>query len=273
MSGYAFDGWYTEGNGGGSRFTGSTPVTASIMVYAKWTVAPMPSGSLGQALAWLGIHAAEGGVYTIALNADEAIGPQTLSYSGKSVSLTLEGTVSERRVSLSSNGSLFTVESGVTLTLGADVTLEGRSGNSSSLVKVSSGGRLAMNTGSKITGNISSSGGTFTMDGGEISGNTSSSDGGGVYVSNSGGFTMSGGEISGNTASSGGGVYVYTGTFIKPSDGVIYGSNVGDPWKNTAGSGDVYGHAAYSSGKKRNTTAGPGVTLDSSKSGAAGGWE
>jgi uncharacterized repeat protein (TIGR02543 family) len=36
MSGYAFDGWYTEGNGGGSQFTASTPVTGDIRVYAKW---------------------------------------------------------------------------------------------------------------------------------------------------------------------------------------------------------------------------------------------
>jgi uncharacterized repeat protein (TIGR02543 family) len=34
---YIFDGWYTEQNGGGSRFTGSTPVSADITVYAKWT--------------------------------------------------------------------------------------------------------------------------------------------------------------------------------------------------------------------------------------------
>jgi hypothetical protein len=45
--------------------------------------------------------------------------------------------------------------------------------------------------------------------------------------------------------------------------------------KNTA-SNDNSGHAVYvltSPAKKRNTTAGSGVTLDSSKCGAAGGWE
>jgi uncharacterized repeat protein (TIGR02543 family) len=34
---YNFDGWYTEQNGGGTRFTASTPVTADATVYAKWS--------------------------------------------------------------------------------------------------------------------------------------------------------------------------------------------------------------------------------------------
>ena len=102
---------------------------------------------------------------------------------------------------------------------------------------------------------------------------------------------MSGGEISGNTASStsttsnayGGGVYVgrrsdgnggyVSGTFTKESGGTIYGSDASDSLKNTA-SGDAYGHAAYveSGSKKRNSTAGPGVTLNSSLGEAEGGW-
>lgn len=32
-----FDGWYTQKNGEGTAFTGNTPVTGSITVYAKWT--------------------------------------------------------------------------------------------------------------------------------------------------------------------------------------------------------------------------------------------
>ena len=34
---HLFSGWYTERNGGGTQFTSSTPVTANITVYAKWT--------------------------------------------------------------------------------------------------------------------------------------------------------------------------------------------------------------------------------------------
>jgi predicted outer membrane repeat protein len=74
--------------------------------------------------------------------------------------------------------------------------------------------------------------------------------------------------ISSNTAIySGGGVYA-GGSFTK-SGGTVYGSlqeggtMPEDPLlKNTAGSGN--GHAAYvSSTRYRNTTAGPGVDLDS----------
>ena len=109
------------------------------------------------------------------------------------------------------------------------------------------------------------------MSNGEISENTASSYGGGVYVS-SGTFTMSGGTLSGNNGGSrGGGVYVgSSGTFTKESGGTIYGMDASDSLKNTA----TYGYAAYvSSGERRNSTAGEGVTLDSSVSSEAGGWE
>jgi uncharacterized repeat protein (TIGR02543 family) len=247
-AGYVFNGWYTSTNGGGSQFTASTTVSSNITVYAWWVVEiAVPASTLQAALAWLDTNAVEGGVYAITLSDNESIARKTLSYGGKTVRVTLDGGALERTVSLSSNGRLFTIESGVTLALGNNVTLLGLSGNTASLVYVS-GGTLVMNSGSKISGNTASSSssysssssscgggvyvssGTFTMDGGEISGNTASSSyslfssyGGGVYVS-SGTFTMDGGEISGNTASSsssssysysyGGGVYVSSdGTF------------------------------------------------------------
>jgi uncharacterized repeat protein (TIGR02543 family) len=329
-SGYTFGGWYTAKDGGGSGFTATTTVTRNITVYAQWTFIPMPDNlSLTQALTWLDTNAADGKTYTITLSAvSETIAPKTLSYGGKTVSVTLSGGDSERMISLGSNGSLFTVGSGVTLILDNNVTLLGKS-NNAPLVRVASGGTLEMKAGSKISGNTSSSssyygggvyvsgtfimsggtisgnsvssssssygggvyvsGGTFIMSGGTISGNTSSSSsssssyasyGGGVYVS--GTFTMSGGTISGNTASSsyayayGGGVYVGSGSFTKQSGGIIYGSNALDPaLKNTAKS-DSYGHAVYvgiSPTKKRDATAGEGVTLNSAAIGAAGGWE
>jgi uncharacterized repeat protein (TIGR02543 family) len=37
-TGYIFGGWYTETSGGGTVFTAITVVTASITVYAKWTI-------------------------------------------------------------------------------------------------------------------------------------------------------------------------------------------------------------------------------------------
>jgi hypothetical protein len=119
------------------------------------------------------------------------------------------------------------------------------------------------------------------MSDGNISDNIAASSGGGVYVRRAM-FTMNGGTISGNNAyDSGGGVWVYAydingGTFTKQSGGVIYGSNASNVLRNIATSGNDYGHAVYvysSPAKKRNTTAGIGVTLDSTKNGAAWGWE
>lgn len=184
-------------------------------------------------MTWIGNNAVEGGSYAITASANETIAPKTLSYSGKNVSVTINGGTAERTVSLSTTGSLFTVGSGVTLTLGNNVTLQGRSGNTASLITVNSGGKLVMNSGSKVGGN------------------TSSDSGGGVFVGSE-------------------------SLFIKQSSGVIYGSNASGSLKNTATSGDSYGHAVYvdtSPDKKRNTTAGSGVTLNSGVSGSSGGWE
>jgi uncharacterized repeat protein (TIGR02543 family) len=312
-SDYTFGGWYTEADGGGNQFTETSTVNADITVYARWNrFTPVPAANLQAALTWLNSNAEEGSGYTITLRRNETIGPKTLSYSGKNISITLDGETTERTVSLSESGSLFTVGSGVTLTLGSNVTLRGRSNNTDSLVRVEGGGALEMKDGSKISGNTASysyfsygggvyvgNSGTFTMSGGKISGNTASSSssyyyysysysysssyGGGVCVGNSGTFTMSGGEIRGNTASAsssydsdsyGGGVYVgNSGTFTKSGGGTIYGSDAEAGLKNTANSS---GHAVYvdsSSAKKRNTTAGPGVDMDSRGSGTAGSWE
>ncbi|MDR1074264.1 MAG: hypothetical protein LBL45_11435 [Treponema sp.] len=75
-------------------------------------------------------------------------------------------------------------------------------------------------------------------------------------------------------SSYGGGVFVVGGTFIKQSGGAIYGSNASGTLQNTvSGNGNRDGYAVYvsSGGKKRDSTAGSGVTLNSGISGAAGG--
>jgi predicted outer membrane repeat protein len=143
-------------------------------------------------------------------------------------------------------------------------------------------GRFTMNDGT-ISDNSASSGGggvyvdgEFTMNDGTISDN-SASYGGGVSVFG-GGFTMKDGTISGNSADRGGGVYVSgegfnAGTITKESGGTIYGSNANSTLKNTATEGDSYGHAVLYVGdspKKRNSTAGIGVILNT---GTKGGWE
>jgi hypothetical protein len=314
----------------------SAPVVAVYIKDVSVTkMSSVPSNlSLAGSLTWITNNAVEGGEYMITVRGNETIAPRTLSYSGKTVGITIKGDTAERTVSLSTTGSLFIVESGVTLTLDNNITLQGRSDNTASLVSVNSGGTLVMNTGSKVTGNTNNAiwscgggifidfDGTFTMFGGIISDNSASFAGGGVYatgtfimsggtingntskdgggvraqstftmsrgtisgntgawgggVGTDGTFTMSGGTISGNTGAWGGGVDVYNGgTFTKQSGGMIYGSNADSTLKNTATSGDDYGHAVYTDdgGKKRNTTAGSGVTLNSGVSGSAGGWE
>jgi uncharacterized repeat protein (TIGR02543 family) len=315
-------------------------------LYAKWGAAPFPSGSVREALNWLYFHAQEGGNYIITLNADEFISTNDLYqiglyYNGKKVNISISGDSWERTVNFTSNLPVFTVPDGVTLTLGSNLALRGKSDNYYPMIKVNAGGTV-INNGSKISGHISRGDyasavdveGTFIMNGGEISGNTfgSGSDlgtpggggvsvyngtftmnngkisgnsatygggvfveggtftmnggeisgnnviygfGGGVYVKSGGTFTLKAGTISGNTAgNNGGGVFVAgsDSTFTKQSGGIIYGADAGDTLSNTAG---FQGHAAYvnsSPVKKRNTTAGSAVTLDSRLDGAAGGW-
>jgi hypothetical protein len=311
---------------------------------------------LSETLSWLSANAVDSGHYTLLLGKDESLPPQTLSYSETDVTITLKGKGGERTVSLSGNGLLFRVETGVTLVLDDGVTLKGHGSNTASLVRISTGGNLVLKDGAKISdntvyygGGVYVDGGTFTMSGGEISGNSSSSSngggvfvnggmftmsggeisgneaysyGGGVFVNSSGTFTLSGGTISGNTAHAyGGGVFVYGtftqsggtisgnsatwgggvfGTFTmsggtisgntarvygggvyagsgftKQSGGIIYGLNADAGLQNIAsyGSAAVYIYISSSSSKIRNTTAGIGVTLDSTVSGSAGGWE
>jgi hypothetical protein len=113
----------------------------------------------------------------------------------------------------------------------------------------------------------------------KITGNSNTNDtsnGGGVGVYKGGILTMEGGTISGNSDSCrGGGVWVKYGTFTKQAGGTIYGSNASGSLKNTTRSGNSYGYAVYvwSGKKKRNATAGSGITLDSKISGRKGGWE
>jgi hypothetical protein len=127
------------------------------------------------------------------------------------------------------------------------------------------GGTISGNTASYGGGGVHVYYGSFTMEGGTISGNRESSFGSGVYVY-SGSFTMEGGTISGNTASDGGGVYVYNGSFIKRGGAAIDSTN-------SANRGKVVYAYGNGSAKQRNTSAGPGVTLNSALDGRAGGWE
>ncbi|GHU84444.1 hypothetical protein FACS189473_1850 [Spirochaetia bacterium] len=211
------------------KITQTTPpdTGTDIGLYIGTAATPEANtGTLAQALAWLKANAADNTDYTILIGANESLPSWTLggAFSGASVAangktgvkITLRDKGAERTVQLSASGSLFSVDSGVTLVLDENITLVGRSGNNATLVQVYGGGSLEMRENAKITGNTSSSysggvyvNGTFTMNGSaSVSSNTSSSYSGGVSVGSRGTFTMNGSaSVSGNTSfySGGGG--------------------------------------------------------------------
>jgi hypothetical protein len=130
--------------------------------------------------------------------------------------ITLQGVGAVRTISLASNGYMFRIDANSTLTLNANVTLAGKSGNNASVVIVYNPSAVfTMNDGSKITGNVTSteSGavhlyqGQFIMNGGEITGNSTTNTGyratGGVLLNSSYTLTMNGGSITGNTGGAG----------------------------------------------------------------------
>jgi hypothetical protein len=210
----------------------------------------VPGAGFNEKKQWLDANVQSGNTYILEFDTDQSIRSTTFSYRDmRDITITLKS-VESKQVMLSryGEGTLFVIESGITLILDDKIELRGGWGVSISyplataapLIQVNSGGTLILNQGARITGgasyanaNLGASSfvsgvyvhnGTFTMNGGEISGNTASHTSsfsspfsvGGVYVDN-GTFTMNGGEISDNTAvnpsSSIGGVYVNNGTF------------------------------------------------------------
>jgi hypothetical protein len=228
----------------------SSPLTAADLV---------PGSSFNSKMSWLAVNAQRNGEYIVEVSANESIAPMTLSYSNN-ISITLTGIGSNMgTLSLAEGGSMFTVGSGVTLILGDNIELRGRSNNSNnSLIRINTGGSLIMNSG-KISGNSGRAGsgvyvdGTFTMNGGEISGNTAASLGGGVHITRNGTFIMNGGKIFGNTGRFGGGVYV-AGTFtmsggeISSNTATAVGGGVYVAGTFTISGGEISGNTSASAG-------------------------
>jgi len=219
--------------------------TYTVQVVFSADLEPPPFGvgeSLADQLAWLRAFSQSGQTYNIVISGDEDISVlQAVLPTGRSnLTLNLSAT-GPSTVTLTSNGSLFTLGSGVTLALGDNITLHGMDGNNAPLVRVNSGGNLVMNAGAVITGNASSGwngagvnidwGGIFTMNAGTISGNTNWASGGGVNISSGGTFTMHGGEIFNNAASTGGGVNISNGTFT------MHGGAIFDNTASSSGGG------------------------------------
>ncbi|MDR2446279.1 MAG: fibronectin type III domain-containing protein [Treponema sp.] len=238
-----------------------------------------PDATLSAMLSTLASVAQHNGTYTIEIAGNESLAPTDLSYGAKTVTVILTGGGSERTVSLSGAGRLFSIKSGVTLVLDANITLKGHSSNNDSLIEVNTGGFLIMKDGSKITGNTAAYGGggvyvagTFTMDGGTISGNTVPAGyvGGAVAIGAGGVFVMNGGTISGNTAGGGGGVGTGSSSGVRTftmNGGAISGNT------STSGGGIYIGSGAFTlkGGTVSNNTAassGGGVLVDGEYSGS-----
>ena len=197
--------------------------------------------NLNSSLSYISSNAVDVDNFLIILGVNESIEPKTLSYSGKTVEIILTGYENEKIISLNSNGSMFIVNAGVTLTLDENVTLLGRNNNDLPLLQISLSGALIMRNDSKIKGNTNPIQGTnilagrgggvyinngnLTMNGGEISGNNSVL-GGGVCLLNNSNFIMNGGIIRGNISSNGGGVQLISSSFTM-NGGVINGNTSG----------------------------------------------
>jgi uncharacterized repeat protein (TIGR02543 family) len=253
-----FNSWNTQADGNGSPFTASTAITGDITVYAKWVEPANPqwvetkldlSATTGNNIVRkASAHMYNNpGDYILMIGSDVNFSDlpvgSTVGLSNAS-SVIVVGAGARRTITRSNNGGLLGKSGAGKLTLDYNITLQGRSGNNTAVVYVSSG-QLVMNEGAIITGNTNTAdidnsaagggvaieaGASFIMNGGTISGNTGSLGGG---VKNNGTFIMNGGTISGNRATStyqysdiGGGVH-NNGTF-RIVNGTIYGNTEAD---------------------------------------------
>jgi hypothetical protein len=225
---------------------GSSPLSSTASIRPLITLTANTTETFSSAIATINNDTLDR-AYEIIITATFATGNVTFSTNAKKT-ITIKGDTDTRQLINNKDYNLFTIPSGVSLTLGNNIILSGND-KSYSVIEILSGGTLKMDTGSTITSakasGVKMNGGTFTMTGGSISGNTASAPtltpsypyGGGVYVCSTGIFTKAGGTIDAtNSAGQGKVAYVYTGP------------------------------------KVRNTTAGTDVKLDSSISGNAGGW-
>jgi hypothetical protein len=238
--------------------SGTNPVTTTPGLYAgiyeTAVVTPTDDGKILQnAFNWINNNAVNNGRYLIVLGSDEEQASKDLYSNG--IILTLQGDNQERSIQLTGTGPLYRMSSSgsATLVLGNNITLKGVQNNDYPLIFFyTTGAKLIMNSGSKITGNVNTdtaslySGGgvgiyygNFELNGGEISENKSIS-GAGVYIHN-GEMTMYNGKVSDNIAtSSGGGVSL---SIRRTSSGDFSGSG-----RFTMYDGEISNNTAYSGG-------------------------
>jgi hypothetical protein len=180
-----------------------------------------------------------GGTYTITLTGSINADPVVFT-SNAAKTIILKGDDNPRTMRNNGSRALFTVPSGITLVLDNNISLNGN--DKQAVIVAVDGGTLIMKTGSALYGAGKN----------------------GVSLNNRASFTMQGGDIGDNSANEkGGGVCVASGTLSKRNRGTIDDTN-------SAREGKV---AYVYSSRQRNTTAGPGVTLNSNIAGGSGGWE
>ena len=225
----ADDSLYAQGTAVDNPVTiksGSNNPSIKVQLYGSYKV--WVSKDSGPDVLYVNLKAAfdsitSAGDYVVKIGTNQALAPYTFAGAGvRDVTLIAESNPVE--VHLSSTGSLFTVTNNVNLTLDSGITLKGRSGNDASVIQVSTGGNLTMESGSGITGNATtfwggavtvSTGGTFNMEAGaKIFGNAAGN-GGGVCIMY-GTFIMNGGEICDNAIGGNTRYYLYSESYISP---------------------------------------------------------
>lgn len=226
-TGYTFNGWNTAANGSGTVFTASTPVNASITVYAQWIITVCSTGANYTSIQTAINNAVDNDVIKVCAGTYN----EDISFVGgtKSIIVQSEDGASFTTITGSGSGSVvtftggntstldgFTIQGGgaVTTALGGGIYIEGSSPNISNNI---------------ITGNVATYGGGICVDAingnasPNITGNTISSntatDGGGINISIvlAGSYTntstVNGNVITSNTATQfGGGICVYHAT-------------------------------------------------------------
>ncbi|MCL2382032.1 MAG: InlB B-repeat-containing protein [Treponema sp.] len=244
---YIFGGWQYDGEAW--DFATDT-VSGEMTLTVVWTApAPIAAYDMDAVVAYVNTNP---GTLFLLIDEDVETDPHTLTVGEGALRLSIIGLDETREIRLSANGAMFTVNQGVTLTLGENVTLVGRSeggngdeNNDSALVLIT-GGTMYMNEGSSVTGNHNTAnfgggvnvdaGGRLVLDGGTISDNTTAGTGGGVNnAATDSIFEMRGGTISGNTSSAlGGGVQ--SNGYLHMSSGTIYGNDAEDGLLNNVAS-------------------------------------
>jgi len=246
--GKTFDGWNTQANGNGTSYAegAAYTVNANATFYAKWVIQPdppqgenPPGNTIAEKLAYIANNAGDGTVYDIAVNNNVYMGPATVSTMGKNITVIIRSTSSAdvKTIQLESQGHLFSVDSNITLKL-QNITLKGINSNNRSLIQISKGGKVILDSGSKVTlnTNTATNGGGIRVDGGilelndgcEVSDNTYSNyngGAGGIFVCEQGTVTIYGGLITKNKAlgswAQGGGIAIASGCTVTMRGGII----------------------------------------------------